>query len=215
MRHLLARLTVTLAVGLVATGAPRAATPAPEDIPALDAWILFSDLGSLRVRIDREAAPDHVAQFLGLAANGWYDGLSVHRIVPRLVVQGGSSGTREGEPRDWVLVPPAERIPAEEMEAAALPRGTFALAWQGEDPGSAGSEWMITLTDLEAGEGRGTRIGDVVEGLDVLDRLAQVSTSVNDRPLKRLPFEVRLGPSSLPAGQTPQAPDTGSDEPQG
>lgn len=186
------------------------ASPAAADVPRADVKVAVHDFGEFRIRLDPAAAPNAVAAFLSLAARGAYDSLAVHRVVPGLVIQSGKLATREGAPEDAPDAP-SWRLPAapDSADSAAAPappppphrRGTVALAWRGTDPGSAGTEWYVMLSDLPAADRHGTPIGEVVEGMDVVDRIAQVSTFRDRRPTRRvLVTAVTVEPPAPPAG---------------
>ncbi len=199
------RLVTAAAIVLALRAAdPAAAGPlTPADVPAADVKVAVHDFGEFRIRLDPVAAPNAVAAFLSLAAHGAYDSLAVHRVVPGLVIQSGKLATREGAPEDAPDAP-AWRLPASPDSAgpaagaagdsAAAPapaprthrRGTVALAWRGTDPGSAGTEWYVMLSDVPGADRHGTPIGEVVEGMDVVDRIAQVSIFRDYRPTRRV-----------------------------
>ena len=198
--RVLCLIVALLAVLGGATVAP--ATVAPEDVPALDAWVHVPKFGVFRIRFDPSATPNHVSHFLGLAAQGFYDGLCVHRVVPGLLVQYGNAGMRDIGPRRGELLPPDYRLP-EEGPAREIPRGTVAMAWQDQEPGTAGTEWFVAVADRPELTGQATVIGEVIEGMVVIDGLAQVPCLYNRRPLDRYEFTVHLGDSSLPEGEMP------------
>ena len=62
--------------------------------------VLETSKGTIRVRLDGEGAPIHVANFCELATSGFYDGLKFHRYVPGFVIQGGCPNTRDMSPED-------------------------------------------------------------------------------------------------------------------
>jgi len=206
-RPRLATVAALVALGALSGTARADDPPAPDAIPALDAWVVVPGFGDFRIRFDREQSPNHVAHFLALAGTGFYDGLSVHRIVPRLLVQAGAEGTRGDAPRDWVIAPPDYRVAAEAGTlATAIRRGTVAMALQDGEPGTAGTEWFVALRDEAELSGRGVPIGVVIEGMETLDKLEQASTWVDRRPLAPIPFQVRLGPADQPEGSGEPAP---------
>lgn len=88
------------------------------------------------------------------------------------------------------------------------------MAWRGCVPGTAEEEWFICLSDLPALERCGTRIGQVVAGMDLVDRIAQTSTDPAARPLRAILVEaVRVEPwNDAPAAARGVPP--GSTEPE-
>lgn len=233
MRRVTAAGVVLLGLAARAAAAP---PPAPADVPAADVTVAVHDFGEFRIRLDPGAAPNAVAAFLSLAARGAYDSLTIHRVVPGLLVQTGNPATREGTAEDAPAAPPW-RLPANPgagdpgtagVDSAAVPestaaspeatvapapatpasrhrRGTVALAWRGGAPGSAGTEWYVSLADVPALDRHGTPIGEVVDGMDVVDRIAQVSTFRDRRPTKRI---LVTGVTVLPRGANGTQPDS-------
>lgn len=208
-----------LVLAFLAAGPAPAAGPAASEVPAADVTVAVHDFGEFRIRLDPEAAPNAVAAFLSLAARGAYDSLAVHRVVPGLLIQSGNPATREGVPEGSPDAP-AWRLPApdppDSAAAAASPaaapparthrRGTVALAWRGTDPGSAGTEWYVALSDVPAADRYGTPIGEVVEGMEVVERIAQVPTFRDRRPTKRvLVTAVTVAPPAAPTASEDSA----------
>ncbi|MEY2513685.1 MAG: peptidyl-prolyl cis-trans isomerase [bacterium] len=121
-----------------------------------------------------EDAPKTVANFKKLAGEGFYDGLTFHRIIKDFMAQGGcpeGTGTGgpgyqfEDEPNDHKVV-----------------RGALAMANAG--PNTNGSQFFIVTADEAPWlDGKHTVFGQVLEGADVVDRLNDVPTGGADRPL--------------------------------
>jgi peptidyl-prolyl cis-trans isomerase B (cyclophilin B) len=214
-------LPVAAAAALLAVD-PAAAgdgPPRPEEIPALEATIVVSEFGEFTIRFDRQDAPNHVAHFLVLAREGFYDGLEFHRVIPGLLVQSGDPRTRpapaedsedseEVEPRG-----PTEPLPyrlPEEPTPRSHERGTVSLAWRDDLPGTAASEWFVVLSDGLDLDGRATPIGRVIEGMDVVDRIAQLPTGRDRRPRHPPRVEtVRLQPETPSDAESDGVTDSG------
>lgn len=186
MKHfatIAAILVFTFGGSHVATGAPE-----PRDFPLVDVVFVVASHGEIRVRLDFETAPNHCARFLSLAATGEYRGTTFHRAIPGYLVQAGRAAA--DSTRSAPL--PARRVPAEVAPAACL-RGSIAMAWRGCAPGTAEREWFIALADLPQLDRCGTILGEVVAGMDVVDRISQASTRPNGEPLRPIVVEdVRL-----------------------
>lgn len=117
--------------------------------------------GEIVVRMDSDAAPWHVASIAHLVKKGFYRDLLWHRVVPNFVIQGGDPlGSGWGGP-DFI-------IPAEPSSHSFV-RGTVGIADAGFDTG--GSQWFIMHSAAPHLDGRYTAIGQVVRGLEVVDRL--------------------------------------------
>jgi len=151
------------------------APPTPADIPAVDVVVVVDKLGEFRIRIDRSSAPNHVAHFLSLVASGQYNQSAFHRVIPGFLVQSGKDAT--------AVDPRATRLPEEHSTLPAV-RGAVAVAWRECTPGTGGPEWYICLADLPGLAQCGTFIGNVVTGMDVVDKIAQQSTTPQWNPLR-------------------------------
>jgi peptidyl-prolyl cis-trans isomerase B (cyclophilin B) len=188
-----------LAIASALASAAPAQPPFPDSsaIPPLDAIVRVQEFGEFRIAFYRDEVPNHVAHFLSLAAAGFYDGLSFHRVVPGLLVQTGDPNSRDddrandGSGSGGFLLPP-------EPSGREILRGIVVMAWRGPEPGTAGSQWFVSLGDFPAMR-EGTPIGEVVQGMDVVDRISQVSTFRDRSPLHRVVIEsIRLAPRDAP-----------------
>lgn len=119
--------------------------------------------GTIVVRLFGSDAPLTVASFVGLVSRGYFDGVSFHRVVPNFVVQGG-------DPRGDGNGGPGYQIRCE-INARRYGRGSLGMALSGKDTG--GSQFFITHTAQPHLDGGYTVFGEVVEGMDVVDRVLQ------------------------------------------
>lgn len=121
--------------------------------------------GTLRLELWADVAPLHTANFLKLAGQGFYDGLSFHRILPGFVIQGGCPrGDGTGGP-GWTV--------KAEFNDRRHEKGVLSMA-RSADPNSAGSQFFICLSRemCQHLDRQYTAFGRVIEGLDVVDKLA-------------------------------------------
>lgn len=135
-----------------------------------------TSLGDILVRLDPEAAPNTTMQFSQLVQGGFYTNVIFHRIIPRFVIQGGDpTGTGTGGPGFFIDLEPSTKPHT---------KGTISMARQGNDINSSGSQFFICLSReaCQALDQKYTAFGDVVHGLDVVDRIAAVRTGGQDRP---------------------------------
>jgi peptidyl-prolyl cis-trans isomerase B (cyclophilin B) len=121
-----------------------------------------------------EDAPKTVANFRKLATDGFYDGLTFHSIIKDFMAQGGCpQGNGTGGPGYSF---------EDEINDHKIVRGALAMANSG--PNTNGSQFFIVTADEAPWlDGKHTVFGQVVEGMDVLDRLNEVPTGGADRPL--------------------------------
>jgi len=123
---------------------------------------ISTDKGDIVLQLFPDDAPMHVASFIKLAKDGFYDGLTFHRVEPGFVIQGGDpDGDGTGGP--------GYRLPSEFNSRSHL-RGTLAMA-RSSDPNSAGSQFYICLGDARFLDNQYTVFGNTVEGLETIDKI--------------------------------------------
>ena len=120
--------------------------------------------GVIKVDLLPEKAPLTVANFVNLARRGFYDGLNFHRVIADFMVQGGCP---EGSGRGG----PGYRFEDETGNGVRHERGVLSMANAG--PNTNGSQFFITHVATPWLDGKHTVFGKVVEGLDVVDAIAQ------------------------------------------
>jgi peptidyl-prolyl cis-trans isomerase B (cyclophilin B) len=146
--------------------------------------VMTTSCGTLEIELDVKRAPKTAASFAHLAREGFFDGLSFHRIVPGFVVQGGDpEGTGMGGPGYEVTEAPPEHLRYE--------RGIVAMAKAGDEPaGTSGSQFFIVTADDAGLPPDYALVGRVTKGDDVLDRLDGVPTDpAEERPLEPVVIE--------------------------
>src|SRR3954451_23935148 len=129
--------------------------------------------GDIVLELFDEDAPKTVANFKQLSGQGFYDGLIFHRIIKDFMIQGGCPlGTGTGDPGYKF---------EDEINDHKVVRGALAMANAG--PNTNGSQFFIVTTDAAPWlDGKHTVFGEVVEGMDVIDRLEALPTDAHDRP---------------------------------
>jgi peptidyl-prolyl cis-trans isomerase A (cyclophilin A) len=174
-------LAVALALAQAAApAAPQAAEPIPTPaltgpVVALDVAQGHTALGTITIALDPERAPISVRNFLKYVRSGHYDGTVFHRVIPGFMIQGGGfTPELEEKPTDG-------SIRNEAKNGLRNSRGTVAMA-RTNDPDSADAQFFINLRDnhrLDYGiGGAGYAVfGQVIEGMDVVDRIAAVPTT--------------------------------------
>ena len=123
-----------------------------------------TDRGPIRVELFADKAPLTVANFVNLAKRGFYDGLNFHRVIADFMIQGGCP---EGSGRGG----PGYRFEDETGNGVKHERGVLSMANAG--PNTNGSQFFITHVATPWLDGKHTVFGKVVEGLDVVDAIAQ------------------------------------------
>lgn len=179
------------------------------DLPQLDAKVkdnedlveLQTDKGNIKIKLFPEIAPKAVENFMTHAKKGYYDGLTFHRVINDFMIQGGDpKGDGTGGESIW-----GKGFGAEPSNQLYHIRGALAMA-QSQQPDSIGSQFYIVQNkdDMSDGllkdwipnkiidaykkggypslDGSYTVFGQVIEGMDVVDKIAAVKTDSNDKP---------------------------------
>jgi len=141
--------------------------------------ILETNFGNIKIKLDYDSAPKTSANFEKLVKEKFYDGLTFHRIIPGFVIQGGDS-KGDGTGGTGYTVP-AEIKLLHKQGSVAMARLPDQINPNRE---SSESQFYIVLKDLPQLDGQYTVFGQVIEGLDVVDKIAQVKTGTNDKPLE-------------------------------
>ena len=139
--------------------------------------INVKDYGTINVELDGDAAPVTVANFLDLAGNGFYDGLTFHRIIDGFMIQGGDpngDGTGGSD----------ENIKGEFSNNGvenniSHTRGTISMA-RAQDPDSGSSQFFIVQADSTFLDGDYAGFGHVTEGMDIVDKICEDAKPTDD-----------------------------------
>ena len=131
--------------------------------------------GAIGLELFDEDAPKTVENFRKLALDGFYDGLTFHRVIKDFMIQGGCpEGTGGGGPGYTF---------DDEFNAHKVVRGALAMANAG--PNTNGSQFFIVTADACSWlDGKHTVFGQVTDGMEVVDRLQAVATGPGDRPIE-------------------------------
>lgn len=144
-------------------------------------FIIHTNQGDIKVTLDFEHTPISAQNFLNYAKEGFYSNTLFHRVIPGFMIQGGGflPGMQEKRPN----FPPIQN---EANKGGKNKRGTLAMA-RTSDPNSATAQFFINVTDnafldfqSETQQGWGYCVfGQVVEGMDVVDKIKVVPTTSN------------------------------------
>jgi len=140
--------------------------------------VMETSKGNIVIEMFPDKAPNHVRHFLRLASLGVYDKTAFHRIAPGFVIQAGDLNTRK-EPVPQAAQKYVVKIRAE-INDVKHRAGILSMA-RGEEIDSALTSFFIVLADQPALDGTYTVFGRVVEGMDVVEKIAAVPTE-NERP---------------------------------
>ena len=168
---------------------------AKKDQDPVTVTMVVKDYGTVEIELYPDKAPKTVENFLSLVNDGFYDGLTFHRVVANLIVQGGDpTGTGYGDPS-------LKRIPGEfksngfTKNTLKHERGTISMA-RSDDPDSATSQFFICSRAYPSWDGNYAAFGKVVKGIEIIDEMTSVPCDAYSRPLTPLVIEtIRVAPT--------------------
>lgn len=170
---------------------PTTASEAPvkgaaDQVPQNPEVIMKTSMGNITLKLYSNDAPKTVLNFIKLAKSGFYDGVRFHRVIKGFMIQGGDPLSKDDTLQDrWGTGGPGYAFPDEIDPNSALyqkgyKRGVLAMANSG--PNTNGSQFFIMHQDYPLPPSY-TIFGEVVDGMDVVDKIATSPTNSNDRPI--------------------------------
>ena len=149
----------------------------------------IANMGEIKIELDYKNAPISSANFVSLVNKGFYDGLTFHRIIKGFMIQGGCPlGNGTGGPGYSIK---GEFRSNGVNNQLSHKRGVISMA-RAMNPNSAGSQFFICDKDDLFLDGQYAAFGHVIEGMDVVDKIASVKTGFQDRPLNKVVIEKAL-----------------------
>lgn len=143
--------------------------------------IIKTNLGDIQVSFHGADSPKTVNNFLNLAQQGFYDGTKFHRVIKDFMIQGGDPNSKLDDWSTHGTGGPGYRF-ADEFNNHPLVRGSLAMANAGPD--TNGSQFFIvTASTTPWLDGRHTNFGQVVNGLDIVEKIEATEVNQNDHPL--------------------------------
>lgn len=134
----------------------------------------------IKIELYPEIAPNTVANFISLINKGFYDGVSFHRVIKGFMIQGGCpEGTGMGGPGYQIKGEFTENGFKNDLKHT---RGVISMA-RTNMPNSAGSQFFIMHQDAPYLDNKYASFGKVIEGMDVVDEIAETETGMYDKPL--------------------------------
>jgi peptidyl-prolyl cis-trans isomerase B (cyclophilin B) len=180
-----------------------------EDAKQLQA-VVNTSAGAFILEFYPDEAPNHVRKFIELARQGFYNGTTFHSMVPHGIVQGGDPETKNPAARakygtggfNLGLKPEFSKIP--------FTQGTVAATLLPGEANSAGSEFLLVVTDQPQFTGQFTAFARVVEGIEVVDKISM--TPVDDKQIAKERIEVKDITIRVRLAPAPPAPPPFSEE---
>ena len=166
--------------------------------------VISTKYGDMIVEFYPDVAPMHVESFVALANEKYFDGTTFHRVIPDFVIQGGDPNSKlenrslhgtggragkffgigdENDSSTW-LIP-------QEFNSIAHEKGVLSMA-RTNDPNSASSQFIVCHGDPSFLDNNYTVFGKVIQGLEVIDSIANVEKDMNDNPLEKIEMTVKM-----------------------
>ena len=143
--------------------------------------ITMTDGSVMKAELYPEVAPNTVNNFISLVKKGFYDGLVFHRVIRGFMIQGGDpQGTGMGGPGYSIKGEFTYNGFSNDLKHTP---GVLSMA-RAMDPNSAGSQFFIMHETSPHLDGQDAAFGKVTDGLDVVNKIAEVPTDYSDRPLE-------------------------------
>ena len=143
--------------------------------------IEMADGGIIKAELYPDIAPQSVYNFVSLINKGFYDGLIFHRVIKGFMIQGGDpKGNGTGGPGYHIKGEFKSNLFQNKLHHGP---GVLSMA-RAYAPNSAGSQFFIMHKDAPHLDGDYAAFGKVIEGMDVVNRIAECRTGVNDKPLE-------------------------------
>lgn len=189
MKRVLFALAAALLCGLAVSAEDKAPTKTdkketPVSNTTNEVAVIKTVAGDMVIEFWPDVAPKTVENFKTLAKKGFYDGTAFHRIIKGFMIQGGDPLTKdETKQNRWGTGDPGYKIKAEFNERSHK-RGVISMA-RSQDPDSAGSQFFICHGDPSFLDRQYTAFGKLIQGDEVLEKLATTKVGFQDRPDKR------------------------------
>lgn len=151
--------------------------------PAKDSEVIVmkTNMGTIKMRLFPEKAPKTVENFVTHAKEGYYDGVSFHRVINGFMIQGGCpDGTGMGGPGYDIKGEFSQNGFKNDLKHS---EGVLSMA-RTMIPDSAGSQFFIMHKNSPHLDGAYAAFGKVIEGMDVVNKIAETATDYSDRPLQ-------------------------------
>ena len=146
--------------------------------------------GDIELKFFPDLAPNHVNNLVSLAKKTFYDGTTFHRVIPGFMIQGGDPNSKDADKSRHGSGGPGHQVNAE-FNKRPHTRGTLSMA-RSQDPNSAGSQFFICVADANFLDGQYTAFGEVVTGMELVDRIVNVQRDGNDNPHTRVEMKLTV-----------------------
>ena len=146
--------------------------------------LMKTTLGEIRLKLYTPDAPKTVNNFLDLAESGFYNGTLFHRVIKDFMIQGGDPLSKDDDWSKHGTGGPGYAF-EDEINKHPLVRGSIAMANSG--PNTNGSQFFIVTADATSWlDGKHTNFGEVIDGMEIVEKIESVETDGRDHPLENI-----------------------------
>lgn len=167
-------------VAALVCAAPALAQPLPAGIDPQNTLVITTNVGRIVIKLRNDIAPKHAERLKQLARDHFYDNVPFHRVIGGFMAQTGDGQNHNGTGGSKYPNVPAE------FSKVPFKRGTVGMARKGGDNNSANSQFFIMFADGSFLNGQYTVVGDVVQGMDVVDKLKKGEPPANPDKMIRV-----------------------------
>ena len=158
--------------------------------------VIDTTYGTIVIQLFPDVAPGHVDNFVRLANEGYFDGTTFHRVIPGFMIQGGDPNSKDDDRSNdgqggHSANGPNTFVNAEFSQDLTHKRGILSMA-RAQDPNSAGSQFFIVVADSNFLDRQYSIFGEVIEGMDVADKIVNVKKDSADNPLDKVTMKVTI-----------------------
>jgi cyclophilin family peptidyl-prolyl cis-trans isomerase len=138
--------------------------------------VFETNMGTIEIELYQDLVPNTAANFLKLTEKGYYDNLTFHRVIDGFMIQGGDpKGDGTGGP-GYVI--------KDEFDKRLTHNSKGILSMANAGPNTGGSQFFITLAETSWLDGKHAIFGQVIKGMDIVEKIGKVKVDSNDKPLK-------------------------------
>ena len=183
-------IVILIAVGFILFNPFNSNSNSSDNMSDRQIAVIETNFGNIVIQLFPDVAPGHVENFVKLARDGFYDGSTFHRVIPGFMIQGGDPNSKDEDRSNDGQGGPGYTINAEFSDVPHK-RGILSMA-RAQDPNSAGSQFFIVVKDSNFLDGQYTVFGEVIEGMDVADKIVNVERDGMDNPLEKVTMKVTI-----------------------
>ena len=181
-------VTIVVIVGIFLLGGFSSTDQAMPSSTEKEVAVIETRVGKIVIELFPDKAPKHVENFKKLARDGFYDGITFHRVIPGFIIQGGDPNSKDEDRSNDGYGGPGYSLP-QELNDISHVKGVLSMARSNAD---SGSQFFIMVGDAPHLDPDFSAFGKVIEGIDVADQIANVDKDARDNPLQKVEMKISI-----------------------